>query len=81
MKKKKPKPTRPPEVLALMKKVKRQLEDLKKPVKVVKRFKTAKRDKRRQIFPTVEDYKKMDPYWMSTMGGKFAGRVIGRKVR
>ncbi len=80
MKKKKPKLKRPPEALALMEKVKRQLEDLKKPV-MVKRFKTAVRDKRRQIFPTVEEYKKMDPYWLSTMTGKFTGRVVGRKAR
>lgn len=77
MKKKrsKPKPRRPPEALALMEKVKRQLEELKKPVVRLEIL-----DKKLQVFPTVADYKRMDPYWLSTMGGKFAGRVVGRKV-
>jgi hypothetical protein len=68
-----------PETLALMEKVKLQLAELQKPRPVpvmVKRFKTAIRDKRRQVFPTVEDYQKLDPCWMSTMRGAFAGRTI-----
>jgi len=57
-----------------MVKVKRQLADLKRPL--VKRFKKAVRDRRRQIFPTVAEYQKMDPYWLSTMTGEFSGRII-----
>ncbi len=66
----------PPHILALMAKVKRQLADLKRPVVYIKRFKKAVRDKRRQIMPTVAEYQKLDPYWLSTMTGEFTGRVI-----
>jgi len=68
----------PPHILALMAKVKRQLADLKRPA--VKRFKKAVRDKRRQIFPTVADYQKMDPYYLSTMTGAFAGRKVSKST-
>jgi hypothetical protein len=70
-----------PEILALMEKVRGQLLELQKPVRrtvVIKRFKTAKRNRRLQVLPTVEDYRRMDPCWMSTMSGAFAGRVIKR---
>jgi hypothetical protein len=66
----------PPEVLKLMEKVKHQLEEMKKPVV---RWKIISNLKLQRDFPTVEEYEKLDPYWRSTMGGQFAGRVIGER--
>lgn len=65
------------EVLSLMEKVKHQLEELKKP----KKKRVVLRDMKRQRMPTVEEYRKLDPYWMSTMTGKFTGRVVRRSFQ
>ncbi len=80
-KRSKPAPATPPETAFLLAKIKRQLAALNQPPVIVKRFKTAVRDKRLQILPTVAYYQKMDPCWMSTMSGEFAGRVVGGKCK
>lgn len=65
------------EVLSLMEKVKHQLEEIKKP----RKKRVVVRDMRRQRMPTVEEYRKLDPYWLSTMTGKFTGRVVKKSFR
>lgn len=67
-KKKEQKPI-PQHVLSLMLKVRSQLDELSKPIWIRKTKEVEP--------PTVEEYKRLDPYWLSTMTGRFAGRVLG----
>jgi hypothetical protein len=73
----------PKEVVQLMEKVKSQLASFKKPVEVWAestiwdepwRFRSKSQQQELDVF----DYMQMDPFWMSTMGGQFAGRVVNR---
>ena len=79
LKKKKVKPRKkrspPKEVVQLLEKVKGQLEALKKPVG----WKRA--NPQIDWCGDVLYYKKLDPFWLSTMTGQFAGRVVGKKKR
>ena len=71
----------PKEVVQLMEKVKQQLVAFKKPViweestiwEQPWRFR-----KEIEVDLSVEEYRKMDPFWLSTMTGKFAGRKVER---
>ena len=53
----------------LLQRIKRQLDEFKQPI----------RDNGLGWWPIVEDYKRMDPFYLSTMGGAFAGRIPGSK--
>jgi hypothetical protein len=86
MTKKKPKKERKPpkEVVQLMEKVKKQLASFQKPVSDKKvlwpESKVWEEPWRfRRSYPvtelTIEEYRKLDPFWLTTMGGQFAGRV------
>ena len=71
-----------PEVVAVIERVKKQLEVLRRPFKNPERFvrdpgKIEDRTNAHVALPTVEYYKRLDPFWLSTMGGEFAGRVLG----
>jgi hypothetical protein len=63
----------------LLEKVKRQLEEFQKPVWEVVEWDDRRFRNRFQIswIPTVEEYQRLDPFWLSTMGGQFAGRRVG----
>lgn len=62
--KRKPKPI-PKHIAELMAKVKGQLAELNKPVWV-------RGEQEPEL--TIDEYKRLDPYWLSTMTGEFAGR-------
>lgn len=75
--KKKKMPKKP---LALLAKVKKQLEAFKVPSQ-----EEIEKSHRRNLWPsaepTVDEYKKLDPFWLSTMSGQFTGRVLQPKKR
>jgi hypothetical protein len=64
----------------LLTKIKRQLAEFQKPVWESVEWDDRRFRSRLQISwnPTVEEYQRLDPFWLSTMGGAFAGRGIGK---
>jgi hypothetical protein len=73
---------RPKKIVQLMEKVKGQLAAFR-PTPVRRELSEMEMRMMRNPFPplnllTVREYRKMDPFWMTTMTGAMTGRVLGK---
>lgn len=67
--------------LFLLDKVKSQLEAFKPTheAPLIDQPSMLRRSWNQEVPMSIAEYIRMDPCWMSTMGGRFAGRILGEK--